>query len=123
MAAHNQLGALGEDLALSFLEKKGYKLIAKNWRFRRNEIDLIMQDADNIVFVEVKTRTKSELGVPTDAITSSKIRHLVSVAHAYLQQHQSRLYPRFDIVAIVINPEGQTSKIEHIEDAFYPPLS
>ncbi len=123
MAAHNQLGAMGEGLALSFLEKKGYILIAKNWRYRRSEIDLIMQDADNIVFVEVKTRTKSELSDPMDAITSSKIRHLVSVAHAYLQQHRSPLFPRFDIVAVVIEPENQTSEIEHIEDAFYPPLS
>ncbi len=123
MAAHNQLGILGEGLALSFLEKKGYILIAKNWRFRRSEIDLIMQDADNIVFVEVKTRTRSELSAPIDAITSSKIRHLVSVAQAYIQQHQSQLYPRFDIVAVVVDPESQTSEIEHIEDAFYPPLS
>ncbi len=123
MAAHNQLGVLGEGLALSFLQKKGYLLIARNWRYRRGEIDIIMQDSDSIVFVEVKTRTKSELSAPIDAITSSKIRHLVSVAHAYLQQHQSLLYPRFDIVTVVVDPGKQTSEIEHIEDAFYPPLS
>lgn len=117
MAEHNELGTLGEELALKELLKKGYKLKDKNYRFMKGEIDLIMIDGDKLVFVEVKTRQTAEIGEPYLSVTRKKQRQIIQTAHRYIIQKDLDMDARFDIVSIVHN--SYRTKIEHIDNAFY----
>jgi len=117
MAEHNELGKLGEELALKELLKKGYKLKDKNYRFMKGEIDLIMIDGDKLVFVEVKTRQTAEIGEPYLSVTRKKQRQIIQTAHRYIIQKDLDMDARFDIVSIVHN--SYRTKIEHIDSAFY----
>ena len=115
MAHNQQLGIRGEQLARTYLEQKGYLLLARNYRIGRKELDLIMQDGDTIVFIEVKTRVGSEFGTPAEAVTVLKQKNLLAAAQGYLDQNQLQEYPvRFDVVAIDL----QQKTIQHIKNAF-----
>lgn len=118
MADHNDLGKLGEDLALKTLLTKGYKLKTRNYRFGKGEIDLIMEDTDTLVFIEVKTRQTSEIGEPFQAVTKRKQKLLIKTAEHYILSTESDLNARFDIVSIVHNQ--YRTEISHIDNAFYP---
>lgn len=120
MAEHNILGNSGEDLASRYLQSKGYTIIERNWRCGHKELDLIAIDDGELVIVEVKTRSGLRYGNPQDAVTDSKIRKIVSAAHAYIRYRRVDLPVRFDIVSIV--SDGNNDTIEHIERAFIPPL-
>ncbi len=120
MARHNTLGNDGEDCACEYLQDKGYTVIERNWRCGHKELDLIAVDRDELVIVEVKTRSGLQYGNPQDAVTDSKIRKIVSAAHAYVRYRRIDMPVRFDIVSIVMD-DGNTA-IEHIERAFIPPL-
>jgi putative endonuclease len=111
-----ELGLWGENEALAFLSKKGYRLIDRNIRFKKYEVDLVLEDGDDLVIVEVKARCTSQIGEPWRAVTRSKQRQIITVADRYVQTHQIDRNVRFDIVSIVHN-QYQTS-IEHIADAF-----
>lgn len=118
MAEHNDLGKVGEDLALNALLKKGFILKERNYRFAKAEIDLVMHHGDNLVFVEVKTRQTAEIGEPYLAVTRSKQRQIIKAANQYIVSKDLDIDARFDIVSIVHN--SYRTVIEHIEDAFYP---
>ena len=120
MADHNILGKKGEELAAQFLEKLGYQIIALNWHEKKFEIDIIAQDQNQLVFVEVKTRTTDYFGSPVEAVTPAKQKHLVEGANYYIEKHDIDLECRFDVIAIILNNNQQ--KIEHFKDAFYPEL-
>ena len=95
-----QKGRAGEDLAATFLEQKGYQIIARNYRFDRGEIDLIAMDGKELVFIEVKTRHTGAYGSPEESITPFKEAQLKKVAEGYLFQHQIEEQAcRFDVVA------------------------
>jgi putative endonuclease len=113
-----KIGEKGEQLALKILRNKGYKILEKNWRFQKKEIDIIAQDGDLIVFVEVKTRQLSEYVEPDFAVGKRKQSLLIKAADAYLVNNNLDNEARFDIVSIVIFPGG--TEAEHIIDAFYP---
>lgn len=119
MAAHNDLGALGEQFALEYLLEKNYQILETNWVCGHKEVDIIAKDGDTIVFVEVKTRHSSCLIDPEITVDSYKQRHLIWAANNYVNRFQYDLDVRFDIIAIVVNPNNE-KKIEHIIDAFYP---
>lgn len=121
MAAHNQLGKEGEDAACLHLEKLGCKILRRNWRFGRHEIDIIAEDEEHIIFVEVKTRTSDRWGNPEDFITNNQIRRIVAAADFYIQEYNINKEARFDVISI-INNRGRL-EIEHIDDAFLPSLS
>ncbi len=112
------LGALGEKRAREFLKKRGYRIVETNFRCREGEIDIIARDKDYLVFVEVRTRTGSQFGTPEESITFAKREKLTSVALAYLQTHKNlpSLW-RFDVVAIEVGSDGQTTRIEVIQNA------
>ena len=112
------LGALGEKRAREFLKKRGYRILETNFRCREGEIDIIARDKDYLVFVEVRTRTGSQFGTPEESITFAKREKLTSVALAYLQTHRNlpSLW-RFDVVAIEVGSDGQTTRIEVIQNA------
>ncbi len=120
MADHNDLGTKGEELALQYLRKKNYKILKTNWRFGKNEIDIIATDDKILVIAEVKTRSSRFYGEPEVFVTRTKQRFLIKAAHAYIMQTNSDLETRFDIVAVVIT-QSET-EIHHIENAFYPTL-
>ena len=121
MAAHNDLGALGEQFALEYLLEKNYQILETNWVCGHKEVDIIAKDGDTIVFVEVKTRHSKYLVDPEVTVDSYKQRHLIWAANSYVNRYQYDLDVRFDIIAIVVNTNNE-KKIEHIIDAFYPSL-
>lgn len=117
MAEHNQLGKQGEEEAVKYLQKLGYTIVETNWQQHKFEIDIIAQDKNEIVFVEVKTRSTAYFGEPEEAVTLTKQKHLIEGADFYIQEKEIDLEARFDVVAVVIN---KTTTINHFKDAFYP---
>lgn len=118
---HLCLGAKGEDIAAAFLKKKGYLIVEKNWRLQHKELDIIAVDGNELVAVEVKTRTEPVLDDPTMSINRKKQRNLISAAHAYVRINRISLDVRFDIIWIRMDISGRAD-IEHIQDAFIPGL-
>ena len=118
MAQHNLLGNKGELLAARYLMEQGFAILEYNWRSGHKEIDLVAKERDVIVFVEVKTRSSNEYGDAQYAVTPAKMRNIIFAADAYIRTKQIDLQVRFDIVAIT--GDGDSHKIEHIRDAFYP---
>jgi putative endonuclease len=110
------LGSKGEDLAVKFLEKKGYKILSRNFRTPVGEIDVIAEDRNTLVFIEVKTRTDDSFGHPFEAVTFRKKDKLRKVALSYLKSSRKEMPSRFDVLSIEMR--GGESRIEHIEDAF-----
>lgn len=119
MASHNELGALGEQIACEYLIKQGYQILERNWSNGHKEIDIIAKDGDTIVIVEVKTRQSTFLVEPEIAVDVYKQRNLIWAANSYVRRYQYDLDVRFDIISIVIDRNDE-KRIEHIEDAFYP---
>jgi len=118
MARHNELGKKGELVARKFLEEKGLTIVEANWRFERDEIDLIAQDGKLLVIVEVKTRSTDFFGPPEEAVNQRKEAFLIRATESYLDQNNLDCEVRFDIVAIVLN--DRQCVVNHIEGAFYP---
>lgn len=118
MAEHNELGEKGEQLAANYLQKNGYLIKVRNWRFGKLEIDLIAEKDGFIIFVEVKTRESNFMGEPELAVTKKKQSQIVKAADAYFKETDCQLESRFDIIAVIIN--SKMEKVNHIESAFYP---
>lgn len=119
MARHNTVGKWGENLSCEKLRNDGYTILETNWRSGHNEIDIIAVKDNVIAFIEVKTRTDINLD-PFESIDEKKIGRLTHAAHSYIISHEVRQNPRFDIIGICGTPEN--FRLEHITDAFYPPL-
>ncbi|MGS4345755.1 YraN family protein [Myroides odoratus] len=117
MSNTRDLGKLGEELAVEFLQEKGYHIIARNWTYRKAEIDIIAEVDTFLVFIEVKTRSSTDFGQPQEFLKSPQIRRLVAAADAFVRQSRRKEEVRFDIVAISI--KKSVPDIEHIERAFY----
>lgn len=115
---HIELGKEGEDLATQFLAKHGYTILAKNYRFKKLEIDLIAKDQNDLVIVEVKTRINRYFGEPYVFVTKKKQKQIIKAANQYIHENNWFGDTRFDIISIVLNSEEQS--IEHIPHAFYP---
>lgn len=120
MAEHNQLGKKGEEMAIAFLVKKGFKIKESNWKFRKEEIDIIAEKDNLIVIIEVKTRSHDLFETPESAVNRKKQKFLINAADEYIKSKNILLEARFDIISIIHNPKF--TKIEHIEDAFYPTM-
>jgi putative endonuclease len=120
MAFHNDLGKKGEEIALKYLKDKGYKILDINWRFNKDEIDIIARDNDSLVIIEVKTRSTDYFGPPEDAVDERKEKYLIRATEAYIDKNNLDIDSRFDIISIISN-KYETS-IDHIIDAFYPEL-
>ncbi len=117
MATHNEIGKKGEELAVDFLINLGFQIITTNWQEHKFEIDIIAQDKNEIVFVEVKTRTTDYFGKPEEAVTPTKQKHLIEGANYYLEMNEIDLECRFDVISVII---GNSNQIQHIKEAFYP---
>jgi putative endonuclease len=111
-------GALGEKLAKDFLEARGYHISETNYRCPDGEIDIIARDGEFLVFVEVRTKKSLEFGSPEESITPAKMKKLRAVAYHYLQNRDNLPDSwRIDVVAIELDRQGKTSRIELIENA------
>jgi len=118
MAAHNELGELGEQLAADYLLRNGYTILKRNYFYDKAEIDIIAQKTpETLVIVEVKTRNSEFFGDPQDFVTPGKIKLLVKAANEYVISNDLEVEVRFDIIAIIKNKSAE--KLEHFEDAFY----
>ena len=116
MAAHNELGKWGEDLAVAFLQRQGYTIIERDWKSGRRDIDIIAKDeTDTIVFVEVKTRRNRLFGEPEEAIDYRKMQSLQQAINHYIKFRRLNGNVRFDIISIV-GTIGTEPEINHIKD-------
>ncbi len=108
-------GRFGEDAAASFLEGRGYEIVARNWRCRWGEIDIVARDGDALVFVEVKSGFVGRFGAPVDWVTPAKRRRIAKAAREFLLAGGVDDAPvRFDVVTV----DAATGRITHIVDAF-----
>jgi len=119
MSNHNkQFGKLGEDIAAGYLERKGYKILVRNYTYARVEVDVVCEYNNEIIFVEVKTRTSDQMAYPEQAVGKAKQKNIRLAAESFLEENQITSSVRFDIIAVVKNESK--FEIEHFEDAFYP---
>lgn len=115
MAAHNDTGKWGEDLAVAYLEKKGYTIVERDWKSGRRDIDIIALDDDVVVFVEVKTRRNRLYGEPEESVDYHKLQNLQQAISHYVKFKHIRQEIRFDIISIV-GTVGTDPDIQHIQD-------
>ena len=112
------LGKLGESMAENYLSHKGFRIIDRNIRFKKWEVDLIAEHKDNLIMIEVNARQTGSIGEPWRAVTRTKQRQIIKVADHYLKKNGIEKEVRFDVVSIIHHSYG--THIEHIPDAFYP---
>jgi len=120
----HSLGRQGELLAAEYLAGKGYRIIVRNYRHRRNEIDIIAFDGRTLCFIEVKTRGSLEKGHPVESVTPQKQKEIIKAARSYLLTLKNREPDcRFDVIAILAdamdNDRISSFTIEHYIDAFW----
>jgi len=115
-----QNGYLGEKYTAELLIKKGYTIVAQNFRSRYGEIDIIAENDRYIVFVEVKTRAANYISRPAEAVTAQKQQKIIKTAQLYLLKSQTQLQPRFDVVEVITASKNDFRVLEtqHIENAF-----
>ena len=111
--ARRVLGASGEDAAAAWYEAHGYQVVARNWRCRQGELDLVVRRGRTVVFCEVKTRTSAAFGAPVEAVTRTKQMRLRGLAARWLEESTTRAGEiRFDVVAVL------AGELEVLEGAF-----
>lgn len=112
------IGRLGEELATQYLEKKGLKILERNFRCRQGEIDIIGKENEELVFIEVKTRTNQKYGTPIESVTPIKRKHMNRAIEFYLYTKQlTNEQVRIDVMEVYIeNQEKKTYKINHIQN-------
>ena len=117
MTKIHDLGRLGEDLATNYLKNKGFRILKRNYRYRKAEIDIIARKEDMIAMVEVKTRKESFYEGIADTISKKKRSLLIMAADHFVVSNSLDVEVRFDIITLIKDSEGY--RIEHIPDAFY----
>ena len=116
--ARQSLGRHGEDLACRELQRRGYDILARRFRTRFGEIDIVARDGATLVFVEVKTRRTAAFGGPTAAVNAAKQRRLVNMARSFLIGLGGPAPPcRFDVIGVTASP-GRPPVLEVVRDAF-----
>lgn len=120
MAAKDDLGRRGEDLAAEYLSGRGLVVLARNWRCVEGELDIVATDgAGTVVFCEVKTRSGLGFGSPVEAVTRAKRRRIRRLAFLWLASVKPRGWPRtrFDVIGILLG-DGVAPQIDHVAGAF-----
>ena len=112
-----ELGKKGEEIALRFLKKKGYRIIERNYVCKMGEVDIVAKEKDTLAFIEVKTRRTTTFGPPQMAVDQKKQEQLSKAALHFLKEKRlEEAKARFDVVAILLGPRGE--EIELIRNAF-----
>lgn len=119
MVDRNALGRWGEDIAVAHLERAGYQVLARNWRCRQGELDVVARHGAALVFVEVKTRSSQAYGEPAEAVTPVKARRIRGLAGTWLRECRPLGVEdlRFDVVA-VLRRQGVPPEVTHLQGAF-----
>ena len=117
MADHNDFGKMAEDLAVDFLVKAKYRILARNFRYLKAEVDIIAEFENQIIIVEVKARQTDAFLEPQEAVNKKKIKLLISAANYYIEENNIDKEVRFDIISILPNKQ-KTLEITHITNAF-----
>jgi putative endonuclease len=120
MSESSERGIKGEELAADFLKKNGYRILFRNWRTGKYEVDIIAENKEFIVFAEVKTRAEDPLDPPANAITRDKQKAMIWAAETYVKRFGIDKESRFDV--IIVLQKGEDFEINHIPYAFYPSL-
>lgn len=120
MSESHTLGQKGELLAEQHLRQAGYKILHRNWKSGKKELDIVAENKDFIVFVEVKTRTENFLVDPASAVARKKRESIIFAADAYIRKYDINKESRFDVIIVI--SKGKTHDIDHIEGAYYPTL-
>jgi putative endonuclease len=116
--AKDELGREGERLAAEHLVARGLVILARNWRRREGELDVVATDGQSLVVCEVKTRSGVGYGLPVEAVTRTKAARIRRLAHQWLAESRARFVEvRFDVVAVLLLP-GRAPQVEHYEGAF-----
>ena len=113
---HYELGMVGEEAAVQLLVDEGCVILERNYRTGHLEADIIALDGDDLVIVEVKTRSDDYLQMPVDAVGHRKRHNMIKLANEYVKSHDRNENVRFDIITVVAN--GATTDIDHIRNAF-----
>lgn len=121
MSQSSELGIKGEEFAADFLKNNGYKILSRNFRYGKYEIDIIAENNEFLVFAEVKTRADNPLDPPANAVTRDKQKAMIWAAEAYIKRYRIDKESRFDVIVVLQKYEDDFS-IEHIPYAFYPSL-
>lgn len=114
--SNKDLGNWGENLAIKFLKKRGYKILAQNYRNRDGEIDIIAKKNSIIYFVEVKTRSSTFFGWPEEAIGEKKKEKIEYLANCYLEENNLSNDYKFGAISILVNKKNKTAKIKYFEN-------
>lgn len=118
---NKDIGSYGEDLAIDYLKNKGYTIVARNFRNRNGEIDLVCKYLDIIIFIEVKSRYSYHFGLPRESVTYFKQKKIIYISKYFLYKYKLLNYNcRFDVIEIYFNQNNNSYFIEHIKDAFRP---
>ena len=120
MAAHNELGKWGEEMAARYLLDNGYAIIERDWHYQRRDLDIIASKDGILIIVEVKTRHNTAYTLPEEAVGYEKAKSIAISSNAYVKTHRINMPLRFDIIAVTGSPDSDYT-IKHIPDAFYPP--
>ena len=121
MARQQTIGNLGEEKATLFLQEIGYKILERNWRFSKAEIDIIAKDGEVLVFVEVKAKSYTYFGAPEESVSAYKENLIIDAGHQYMLKIGHDWEIRFDIISIVFD-KNKNASITHYKDAFFPSL-
>lgn len=111
------IGKKGEELASKFLVKLGYRIVERNYRYKKSEIDIICTGEELLIFVEVKTRSSRDFGEPESFVSKNQQSAIIRASEEYVLQTQWEGDIRFDIIAIIQSAKEQ--EIMHFKDAFY----
>ncbi len=120
MSDIHDLGNRGEDLAVSHLAGKGYRILERNWKFGKEEVDIIAETDNEVIFTEVKTRKSSYFGAPEAFVNRAKQRIIIRAANAYILRHNIHKEARFDVIGVILNSTER--RVTHLEGAFAPGL-
>jgi putative endonuclease len=120
MKNHIELGKAGEEFAVTYLEKIGYQILDRNWRWGREELDIVARDGNFIVIVEVKTRRSDRFADPGSCVNPKKQRIQARAAQAYIRYKRMLGEIRFDVIVIVM--KYSEISVNHVRDAFYATL-
>ena len=119
LATAQATGRVGEEIATRYLQQEGFRILERNWRLGKAEIDIIARDQEALVFVEVKTRSKNLLGPPEAFLSPRQAQLIAAAAAAYMEKINYDWELRFDVISILLDQEGDY-QIKHLKDAFFP---
>jgi putative endonuclease len=118
MAAHNEFGKAGEQMAAEWLVRHGFQLISRNWKFARYEVDIIASREGVLHFIEVKSRHDDAFGKPEDWVNRKKGRHLLTAGEAFQEKYPDWKLVQYDILSILLTPDGKRDFF-FIEDVYW----